>query len=251
MSNTLQHQPLIILTHPHNEKDVLKKGLIKSGLEVMTDVMIETDPIALSDAEMKVIFGCRRIILTSKRGVEYLFTQLRPAEILDKSFICIGKKTALALEQKGIKPWWVSYGKTASDLVKELKHVRFQKSEKWIALLGALAEDTLEQGLSELCDFQRINIYQTTLIEHASAETIEHLQKQDEVLVVCTSPSCFHGYLSNYNHYMHPGVRFASIGPVTTQAMLDKGIQPLIEATRSTYEGLLLALKSKLTPIYH
>lgn len=250
MSNTIQHQPVIILTHPHNEKDVLKKGLIKSGLEVMTDVMIETDSIALSDAEKEVIFGCRRIILTSKRGVEYLFTQLCPAQILDKSFICIGKKTALALERKGIKPWWVSYGKTASDLVNELRHARFQKNEKWIALLGTLAEDTLEEGLSQLCDFQRIDIYRTTLVKQPSVETVKRLQNRDDVLVVCTSPSCFHGYINNYSIHIHPGIRFASIGPVTTKAMLAKGIKPIIEANRSTYEGLLLALKSKLTPIY-
>ncbi|MBI9064619.1 MAG: uroporphyrinogen-III synthase [Marinilabiliaceae bacterium] len=250
MSNTIQHQPVIILTHPHNDKDVLKKGLVKSGLEVITDVMIETDAIALSEAEKKVIFSCRRIILTSKRGVEYLFTQLRPAEILDKSFICIGKKTAMALERKGIKPWWVSHGKTASDLVNELRHARFQKNEKWIALLGDLAEDTLEEGLSRLCDFQRINIYRTTLVKQSSDETVRRLQKRDKVLVVCTSPSCFHGYINNYSNHIHPGIQFASIGPVTTKAMFAKGIEPMIEANRSTYEGLLLALKSKLTPIY-
>jgi len=247
---TLNHQPLIILTHPHGAHDVLKVGLETSGLEVLSDVMIETESIALTDRDKQTIFKSRRLILTSKRGVDYLFSQLCPAEVLDKSFICIGKKTALALEKRGIKPWWVSYGKTASDLVKELKHARFHPEEKWIALLGALAEDTLEEGLSPLCDFQRINIYQTALVNQSSPETIKHLQSDKQVMVVCTSPSCFHGYMNNYSSHLHAGVQFASIGPVTTKAMVDTGIVPVVEAYRSTYEGLLLALKSKLTPIY-
>lgn len=250
MNPNQKHQPVLILTHPHGQKDIMLKSLTHSGIRVLSDVMIETTELSLTNSEKKALFDCRRILLTSKRGVDYLFRQVRPAEVLDKSFICVGKKTAFALEKKGIKPWWVSGGKTASDLVNELKHARFCKNEKWIAVLGNLAEDTLQNGLSDLCHFQRINIYETRLVKNTNQQTIEQLESKAETLVVCTSPSCFHAFTKNYKDHLHANVGFASIGPVTTKAMLDADINPVIEARQSTYEGLLLALKSKLTPIY-
>nr|WP_321407019.1 uroporphyrinogen-III synthase [uncultured Carboxylicivirga sp.] len=220
----------VILTHPIGEDDLLYNGLLGEGIDVIRDPMINTEQIELCKDELNVIFQSRRIIFTSKRGVEYFLNQVKPADILDKNFICIGKKTAQILEKSGLKAWWVSNGRTASDLVEELREVHFSKNEKWVGLLGELAENTLEDGLQDLCDYKRYNIYRTTNADSRNEKTEALLKAKRPMLVVCTSPSCFDGFMDIYGDLIHDEVGFASIGPTTTKSMKKRDVNPVVIA---------------------
>ncbi|WP_430810584.1 MULTISPECIES: uroporphyrinogen-III synthase [unclassified Carboxylicivirga] len=236
----------VILTHPMGKDDLLFNGLVNEGIEVLCDPMIDTEPLVLHDDCRQQLYEARRIIFTSKRGVEYFFQQVKPADVLDKSFICIGKKTAHVLEQYGIKPWWVCGGRTASDLVVELQQAHIRKGEKWLGLLGELAENTLAEGLKEVCHFQRFNIYRTIITTEQHPDTVAWLNAQKPLLVVCTSPSCFHGFSDVYSGLLHSEVRYASIGPATTKAMRKRNVTPVVTARLSTYEGLWHEIKQQL-----
>ncbi|MBS2096724.1 uroporphyrinogen-III synthase [Carboxylicivirga linearis] len=240
----------VILTHPIGEDDLLYNGLQGEGIDVIRDPMINTEQINLSKEELEVVFNSRRIIFTSKRGVEYFLNQVKPADILDKNFICIGKKTAQILEKTGIKAWWVSNGRTASDLVEELHEVHIPKNEKWVGLLGELAENTLESGLQDICEYKRFNIYKTITAEKRHEKTEALLKAKRPMLVVCTSPSCFNGFMDIYGDLIHEEVGFASIGPTTTKSMKKLEITPVVIARLSTYEGLWQEMKLQLKPDY-
>lgn len=243
-------QTTVVLTHPIGNDDLLYNGLMSEGVEVICDPMIDTEQVTLEDECKKHLYQSRRIIFTSKRGVEYFFQQVKPADVLDKSFICIGKKTAQVLEKHGMKPWWVSGGRTASDLVKELQQAHVRPCEKWVGMLGELAENTLADGLKNVCDYKRYNVYRTIIADKQNEKTVELLKSQKPMLVVCTSPSCFTGFMNLYGEYLHSEVGFASIGPATTKSMRKREIVPAVIARLSTYEGLWQEIKLQLKPQY-
>lgn len=240
----------VVLTHPMGQDDLLYNGLMQEGVEVICDPMIDTAEVPLSQADLSTIYQSRRIIFTSKRGVEYFLNQVKPADILDKNFICIGKKTAQIVEKNGLKVWWVSQGRTASDLVDELQQTRVMPGEKWVGLLGELAENTLEDGLKNICNYQRYNVYKTIIADKRKADTEALLKAGRPMLVVCTSPSCFNGFMDVYGDLMHDEVGFASIGPATTKSMRKREITPAVIARLSTYEGLWQEMKIQLKPNY-
>ncbi len=240
----------VVLTHPIGNDDLLYNGLVSEGIKVVCDPMIDTEQVQLEDDCREQVYQSRRIIFTSKRGVEYFFQQMKPADVLDKSFICIGKKTAQVLEGYGVKPWWVSGGRTASDLVQELQQTHIRPGEKWLGMLGELAENTLEDGLKNVCDYRRYNVYRTIIAEQQNEQTLALLETQKPLLVVCTSPSCFTGFMNLYGSLLHNEVGFASIGPATTKVMKKFDVSPKITARMSTYEGLWQEMKEQLKPEY-
>lgn len=243
-------QTAVILTHPVGNDDLLYAGLLREGIEMVCDPMIDTEQIKLEDECLKYLMQSRRIIFTAKRGVEYFFQQIKPADVLDKSFICIGTKTARVLEQHGMKAWWVSGGRTASDLVTELQQAHVRPHEKWVGILGELAENTLETGLKNVCDYKRYNVYRTIITTRENEHTLALFNKKTPVVVACTSPSCFNGFMNLYGERLHKEVGFASIGPATTKAMKKKDIVPGIVAHLSTYEGLWQEMKIQLKTQY-
>ncbi len=240
----------IVLTHPIGEDDLLFDGLVQQGVDVICDPMINTEQIDLKRDELEVILNSRRLIFTSKRGVEYFLNQVKPADVLDKSFICIGKKTAQIVEKSGLKVWWVSNGRTATDLVEELQQAHISPNEKWVGLLGELAENTLEDGLKHVCDYRRYNVYKTITANIRNSDTETLLKTGRPLLVVCTSPSCFNGFMELYGDLIHSEVGFASIGPSTTKSMKKLEVTPVITARFSTYEGLWHEMKLQLKPNY-
>ena len=243
-------QTAVVLTHPLGNDDLLYNGLVSEGIDVICDPMIDTAPVPLEDECRQQVYKSRRIIFTSKRGVEYFFQQMKPADVLDKSFICIGKKTAQVLEGYGVKPWWVSGGRTASDLVKELQQTHARPSEIWLGMLGELAENTLEDGLKGVCDYRRYNVYRTIIAEQQNEQTVEILKSKRPLMVVCTSPSCFTGFMNLYGTLLHEEVGFVSIGPATTKVMKKLDVTPVITAPASTYEGLWQEMKQQLKSEY-
>lgn len=243
-------ETVVVLTHPVGDDDLLYHGLIQEGVDVICDPMINTEQIDLNHEDLAVIYKSRRIIFTSKRGVEYFLSQVKPADVLDKNFICIGKKTAQIVEKNGLKVWWVSHGRTASDLVEELQQAHISPNEVWVGLLGELAETTLEDGLLNVCDFRRFNVYKTINADCKSENTENVLRSKRPMLVVCTSPSCFNGFMDLYGDLIHDEVGFASIGPTTTKSMKKRDVTPAVIARLSTYEGLWHEMKLQLKPNY-
>lgn len=248
--NLYCRETAVVLTHPVGEDDLLFDGLIQNGVDIIRDPMIKTEQINLNQDDLQMILKSRRIIFTSKRGVEHFLNQVKPADVLDKSFICIGKKTAQVVEKHGLKVWWVSNGQTATDLVKELHQTHISPNELWVGLLGQLATNTLEDGLKDVCNYRRYNVYNTIITRVRNEVTENALKNKKPLTVVCTSPSCFNGFMDLYGDLIHGEVGFASIGPVTTKSMKKRDIKPVVIAHHSTYEGLWHAMKMQMKPNY-
>jgi uroporphyrinogen-III synthase len=232
--------PSVVLTHPCEKGDELVAGLQQNGIDLVIDQRIFTEGIVPNAQQLTVLKQCDWVLFTSKRGVAHALTIQGIVELLiHKNIACVGKKTAIALEKEGLKPSFTSSGKTGEEMAEELIATHLIDDKRVVAVLGELAEETLLSKLSGICDFSRINIYRTHLETHIKPDTLEKIHSGLPLVVCATSPSCFKSFFETYHNYLNPNVVFASIGPVTTHAMLACGVNPVVEGQTSTYGSLL------------
>ncbi|MEX1010126.1 MAG: uroporphyrinogen-III synthase, partial [Chthoniobacterales bacterium] len=69
----------------------------------------------------------------------------------------------------------------------------------------------------------------------------ERLATEGADLAVFTSSSTVQNFFTQKIPHP-PGMKFASIGPVTTKTMKEQGIKPAVEAARHDVEGLVEAI---------
>jgi uroporphyrinogen-III synthase len=232
--------PTVVLTHPVEQGDELVTGLQQKGIDLVIDQRIVTKGIVPNALQLTVLKQSDWVLFTSKRGVAYAFESPEILALLkQKNIACVGKKTAHALEIEGLKPSFVSSGKTGEEMADELIAAHLIDNKRVVAVLGELADETLLSKLSGICDFSRINIYRTHLETQIRPETLEKIQTGLPLIVCATSPSCFISFHNVYGNFLHSNVTFASIGPVTTRAMLASGVNPVVEGQTSTYGSLL------------
>lgn len=238
--------PTIILTHPIDSNDYLVEQLTQLGINVIVDPMIETQPISLTHKDVDTICSADVIVFTSKRGVQYATQQINPMCCHDKKVVVVGKKTAQALESCQVQPHFVSQGQTGKEMCDAVIQDGIIEGKKVVALLAQLADDTIKENLSEHCQYNRINIYETTGKKIPKGETIEALNSDSEVLVSFTSSSAVKAFEALYPTFNSKSIKCISIGPITSSAIIQKGQTVTIETKESTYEGLLSAIKSYL-----
>lgn len=232
----------VILTHPADSNEYLHNQLSQSGINVVLDPMIETSPISLTHKQVKDICNAEVVIFTSKRGVEYATSQINPACCCDKQIVVVGQKTAESLEKCHIKPVWISTGQISKQMCDEIIEKGLIQDKKVVAILAQLADDTIEKQLSHLCQFQRINIYQTKPTTRENLMTKQLIESHQKVAVVFTSASAVHAFAKIYSQFKGSHVSCISIGPTTSAAIIEKGQNVKIEANPSTYERLFEVL---------
>jgi uroporphyrinogen III methyltransferase/synthase len=66
--------------------------------------------------------------------------------------------------------------------------------------------------------------------------------------VTFTSSSTVRFFLQSIDGELPPGVRLASIGPVTSESLRERGLEPDVEATRHDIDGLIDALVADAAP---
>ncbi|MBN2167425.1 MAG: uroporphyrinogen-III synthase [Marinilabiliaceae bacterium] len=236
----------IILTHPFDNDDFLSLKAMQEGMNVIADSMIETHQIILSLSEIEEICNSDIVIFTSKRGVKYTLSQMNPMCCHDKKVVVVGQKTALALTDCGIMPSFVSKGQTGKEMCEALIADSIITGKKVTALLAQLADDTIEEYLSKLCDYKRIDVYQTLYKKKHSVDTIKALKSNDSFLVSFTSSSAVKAFVNLYANYFHNSIKCVSIGPVTSKTIEEFGLKVEIEAKESTYEGLFKSIEEYL-----
>ena len=235
----VQQIKTVILTHPSDSGQILKDGLLSHGLNVIEDPMIDTASIQLSLADINLIDEAEVLILTSKRGASELLEQCGADLLQGRFIICIGTKTAQELLNAGIRANWLPQGQTARQMCHELLRNKLVHGKKVTAIVGQLAEPTLHEALDEVCQFSRVDIYQTIEIKSSNELTIQALEETIPPLVCFTSASAVRSFAQNYKELFTAALPVASIGPVTTAALNQLGFQPLVMTNPSTYEELL------------
>jgi uroporphyrinogen III methyltransferase/synthase len=187
------------------------------------------------------------VCITSPNGVAALFGRLaaggRDARALSGARVAaIGPSTASALADHGILADVVPPQFVAEALVDSLADVPVSRA---LVARASDARDVLPDALrARGAEVDVLALYET-VAQPVSAEALAAAQSAD--YITFTSSSTVRYFLQalaagNGEAALSPAARIVSIGPVTSEALREHGLEPHIEAARHDIDGLLEAL---------
>jgi uroporphyrinogen III methyltransferase / synthase len=184
------------------------------------------------------------IVLTSPNGVRLLFEALRAADLDARALAgatvaAIGPGTARALARGGITADVVPERFVAESLVASLEEVEVAGKRVLVAR-AADARDVIPEHLSGRgAEVDVVALYETVR-EEPSAETVKGAQSAD--YVTFTSSSTVRNLIDALGDRFPSDARIVSIGPVTTEAAREAGLEVQAEADQHDIEGLVASL---------
>ena len=186
--------------------------------------------------------GYDLICLTSPNGVRVFFDRLRDAGLDARALAgarvaAVGPGTAAALERHGITADIVPDRFVAEGLIEALAGLPVRRA---LIARAADARDVLPEALRQSgAEVDVIPLYET-VPESLDATHLEQVERAD--YVTFTSSSTVRFLLSAAGERLGSRARLISIGPVTSAALRERGIEPHVEASRHDIEGLVEAL---------
>jgi uroporphyrinogen III methyltransferase/synthase len=182
------------------------------------------------------------VCLTSPNGVRLLFERLNRDGLDARAFAgarvaVIGPGTAAALERHGISADVVPERFFAEGLIEALAGVPVKRA---LVARAAQARDVLPEALrASGAEVDLLPLYETVGEPLDDAE-LRDLERVD--YVTFTSSSTVEFFLSSASEKLGSQTRLISIGPITSAALRDRGLEPHVEASRHDIDGLIEAL---------
>ncbi len=259
--NWFERKPLfgtrILVTRPTDRAESLAELLSALGAEPVLLPAIELSPVKSNGAFHRALGHMERfdwVFFTSPEGIHW-FRRLLAAERKDLRALhgrhigAIGPKTAASIQALGIHVDFTPTTFSQEGMLDGLKARRLTGKQALI-LCAARSRDVLEQGLKGLgMRVRRVPIYQTT-VPRALTQRIRAILNAPLDLVTVTSASCVDHLTQAIEacgrRRAIGQLRFASIGPVTSEAVRHQGGRVAIEARTSTIEGLVGAIVSSV-----
>jgi uroporphyrinogen III methyltransferase / synthase len=264
----LERRPLhgrrIVVTRARAQASGLAKTLRNLGAEVVELPAIRIEPRIESEEVRRTVEQIGEytlIVLTSPNGVRLLFEAMRAAGLdaralgrpekqqvgetrsevgakTGTTIAAIGPGTARALAKCGIVADIVPERFVAESLVESLAEVDVSGKRVLVARASA-ARDVIPEHLEGRgAKVDVIALYETVR-EEPSAAAVEAAQDAD--YVTFTSSSTVRN-LTEALGERFPSARIVSIGPVTSDAARDAGLEVHVEAERHDVDGLVAAL---------
>jgi uroporphyrinogen III methyltransferase/synthase len=247
----LERRPLhgrrVVVTRARAQASGLAAALRGLGAEVVELPAIRIEPRVASEEVRRAVESIRDyalVCLTSPNGARLLFEGLREAgldsrELASATVAAIGPGTARALAANGIVADVVPERFVAEALVDALAGVEVA-GRKVLVARAAEARDVLPEALRERgAEVDVVALYET-IRERPSEEATEAAQGAD--YVTFTSSSTVRNLTEALGERFPSGARVVSIGPVTSEAARDAGLEVHVEAERHDVDGLLAAL---------
>ncbi len=184
------------------------------------------------------------IVFTSANGVKYFHNLLYeitglPSIPPEVKIAVVGPKTELELKKYGRTATYTGSGTTAENMVNELIEKKLVQNCRLLFPLGNLAPENTQTTISEVAEVTRINVYETVKSGATDNNPIELIKNKYYDLVLFTSPSEVVNFVETIGPaYINREIKSASIGKVTTKAAEQHGLNCLITAETSTYEGM-------------
>jgi uroporphyrinogen III methyltransferase / synthase len=247
----LERRPLhgrrVVVTRARAQASGLARTLAALGAEVVELPAIRIEPRLDSDEvrhAVDEIYSYALVCLTSPNGVRLLFEALanagRDARALANATVAaIGPGTAATLRDHGVIADVVPERSVAEALVEALADVDVTGRPVLIAR-AAEARDVLPDALRERgADVDVISLYET-VAEQPRPDALEAARDAD--YVTFTSSSTVRNFVEAVGDGFPDGARVVSIGPITSEAAREAGLEVHVEAERHDPEGLVEAL---------
>ena len=194
------------------------------------------------------------VLFTSANAVEQLRSELDRLGLDARAFGAasvgvVGPKTAEALGQIGIKADLVAREFVGEGLAGA---VLAEGTPRRVLLLRALAgRDALPDALrASGSEVDVVAAYETKPLESSGAALRERIEAAQADAILFTSSSTVTSTLEALGAdaaQLLSRIALASIGPVTTRTLQDAGLEPTVQASAYTVDGLLDALEAHFT----
>jgi uroporphyrinogen III methyltransferase/synthase len=264
-----QERPLrgrsVAVTRARAQASGLAQRLQELGASVVQTPTIRTRE--LSDPALRSLDPASYdlLCLTSPNGAQFLFKRLveggRDARALAGTQVAaIGPGTAHALAEHGIVADIVPERSLAESLVEALNGLDIRRA---LVATASGARDVLPKALRERgAEVDVLALYET-VAEPPSRSALERARAADYITFTSASAVRFfwdalrarvgHPDSSNFTQTpsdsrrageapLAPGTRIVSIGPVTSTALREHGLEPHVEAIQHDIDGLVEAL---------
>jgi uroporphyrinogen III methyltransferase/synthase len=241
------HGRRIVVTRARAQASGLAAALRNLGAEVVELPAIRIESRIESEEVQDAIEQIGKyalICLTSPNGVRLLFKAMDRAGFDTRSLAgvtvaAIGPGTARALAKRGITADIVPERFVAEALVESLAELDVQGKRVLVAR-AAEARDVLPDALRKRrAEVDVVALYETVR-EDPAPEAVEAAQAAD--YVTFTSSSTVRNLSEALGDRFPSAARIVSIGPVTSEAARDAGLEVHVEAERHDIDGLVEAL---------
>jgi uroporphyrinogen III methyltransferase/synthase len=233
----------VVVTRARAQASSLSGRLRALGARVVEAPAIRVVPRAI---ELPELTQFDLLCLTSANGVELLFERMRERDLDARALAglrvaAIGPGTATALRDHGIAADVVPERFVAEGLLEALAEGELPR--RVLVARAADARDELIEGLRALGAAVEVLALYDTVAEPIDAGASEALADAD--YVTFTSASTVRFLLSQATP--GPRTRLVSIGPVTSEALRERRLEPHVEARRHDIPGLIDALVADAT----
>jgi uroporphyrinogen III methyltransferase/synthase len=247
----LERRPLhgrrIVVTRARARASGFAATLRVLGAEVVELPAIRTEPLLESDEVRRTIGAIGEyslVCVTSANGARLLFEALAEAGLDARALAAatvaaIGPGTVAELASHGIAADVVPERAVAESLVEALSEVEVE-GRRALVVRPQSARDLVPAALHERgAEVDSVAFYETVR-ERPEEAAIEAARSAD--YVTFTSSSTVRNLREALGGDLPAGVRVASIGPITSEAVRDAGIEVAVEASRHDVDGLIEAL---------
>jgi uroporphyrinogen-III synthase len=206
----------VVVTRPREQAGPLVQRLEELGHEVVECPLIEIEPLG----EPVEVDGYEWVIVTSPNGARELVANAR-GEL--PKVAAVGPGTAETLLELGVEPGFVPQISSQDGLLAEFPRPAGR-------VLFAAAEGARKRPIEELgADF--VPLYRTRLVQPATPPEGD--------LVVLASGSAARSFAA-----LETDIPAVSIGPQTTEAAREAGLEVVAEARTHDLDGLIAAVGS-------
>lgn len=248
----------VAVTRARAQASGLARRLEDLGASVVQAPVIRTEPLPVPTLDLRPY---DLVCFTSPNAVAALFVRLaqtpeespapspglpRDARAFASARVAaIGPGTARALAEHGIVADVVPERSVAESLVQALADVPVKRA---LVARAKEARDVLPDALrARGAEVDILALYET-IAEPLSPHALEQARNADYITFTSSSTVRFFLDAAGSTDGLSPETRIVSIGPVTSEALCEHGLEPHIEATDHDVDGVIQALLSDIGP---
>ena len=237
----------ILLTATRGLVEKMSPEFKKLGANTCEMSLIATKEIEIDKegfvSELKL---ATHVLFTSSNGVDIFFEKIKNYDIdirslYDKKICVIGSGSSEALKKYGVNADFIPSKFDSKSFVEEILP-KLDKKSRVLMLRAKLGNDNLPNGLKKAgIEFSDIPIYDTIIDYRRSFELNKEIKKFDYVVVASASAAkALYEMIEDKSALLN---RVVSIGPVTTKALREFGIEELITAKQYDVKGIVDEIK--------
>jgi len=240
----------IIVTRPRHQAESLRNALEALGADVVVAPAICIEPPAdwaPLDAAIADADDYDWIVFTSVNGVEAVFD--RATSTPRAEFAAIGPATADALSERGVRASVVPERFVAEEVFEALSRHTDLSGKKILLPRADIAREVLPNLLRDAgAAVDVVAAYRTTPASEHIERALALVRGGSVAAVTFTSGSTVRSFFASADDAVRARVTPASIGPITSDALREANVEPVIEAERYTTEGLVEAIRRHFSP---